>query len=32
MNDDEREEQGFLKKILAAKKGTDKADSGFKIR
>jgi hypothetical protein len=25
MNDDEREEQGFLKKILAAKKGTDKA-------
>ena len=24
MNDDEREEQGFLKKILAAKKGTDK--------
>ncbi|MCX6699738.1 MAG: hypothetical protein NTV68_07400, partial [Methanomicrobiales archaeon] len=25
MNDDELEEQGFLKKILAAKKGTDKA-------
>jgi flagellar protein FlaI len=30
MNDDELEEQGFLKKILAAKKGTGKADPPLK--
>ncbi len=30
MNDDELEEQGFLKKILAAKKGTGKEDPPLK--